>query len=246
MQKEVEMKILTDPHTTAPNISPSRKDDNKALKPRIAVIQEEAQDCKSLVHKLNQEKRERERKRQEFMKAEQEKLNKELEERQRKLEEEKSLLQLEKDRKREEIEKKIKERMELRQLSQQRMVEETKKISKKQKLFLEVERKFTDEQVKEADIIRLEKLKEIKDRHQPVSKDEISEHARKYDDIIRQKREELKQKRGVLDSVNSNPNLNIVEQNVSRPPQYQSSERIKNYKSKFYQDLVEEGREKKD
>ena len=88
LQKEVEMKILTDPHTTAPNISPSRKDDNKALKPRIAVIQEEAQDCKSLVHKLNQEKRERERKRQEFMKAEQEKLNKELEERQRKLEEE--------------------------------------------------------------------------------------------------------------------------------------------------------------
>ena len=51
------------------------------------------------------------------------------------------------------------------------MVEETKKISKKQKLFLEVERKFTDEQVKEADIIRLEKLKEIKERHQPVSKD---------------------------------------------------------------------------
>ena len=95
------------------------------------------------------------------------------------------MLQIEKDRKREEIEKKIKERMELRQLSQQRMVEETKKISKKQKLFLEVERKFTDEQVKEADIIRLEKLKEIKDRHQPVSKDEISEHARKYDDIIR-------------------------------------------------------------
>ena len=38
LQKDVEMKILTDPHTTAPNISPSRKDENKALKPRIAVI----------------------------------------------------------------------------------------------------------------------------------------------------------------------------------------------------------------
>lgn len=149
------------------------------------------------------------------MKAEQEKLNKELEERQKKLEEEKALLQAEKERKREEIEKKIKDRIEQRQISQQRMVEETKKISKRSKLFLEVERKFTDEQVKEAEKQRLEKLREIKEKHQPVSKDDIVEHARKYEDIIRQKKEELKQKRGVLDSVNSNPNLNMPEQNIS-------------------------------
>jgi hypothetical protein len=55
--------------------------------------------------------------------------------------------------------------------------------------------------------LRNDLLKEIKAQHQPVSKDEIVNHARKYEDIIRQKREELRQKRGVLDSVNSNPNI---------------------------------------
>lgn len=67
------------------------------------------------------------------------------------MEEEKALAQAEKDRKREEIERKIRERVEERQRSQQRMVEETRKIAKRggKPLFMEVERKYTDEQVKE-------------------------------------------------------------------------------------------------
>ena len=141
------------------------------------------------------------------MRQEQEKLNRELEERQRKIEEERAQLMAEKDRRREEIEKKIRDRIEQRQISQQRMVEETKKISKKPKLFVEIEKKYTDEQIREVERQRVEKLKEIKAQHQPVSKDEIVSHARKYEDIIRQKREELRQKRGILDSVNSNPNI---------------------------------------
>ena len=127
-----------------------------------------------------------------MMKQEQEKLNKELEERQRKIEEEKTAQIMEKDKRREEIEKKIKDRIEQRHISQQRMVEETKKISKKPKLFVELEKKYTDEQIKEVERQRIEKLKEIKAQHQPVSKDEIVSHARKYEDIIRQKREELR------------------------------------------------------
>ena len=87
------------------------------------------------------------------------------------------------------------------------MVEETKKISKRSRLFIDIERKFTDDQMREAEKQRLEKLREIKERNQPISKDEIVEHARKYEDIIRQKKEELKQKRGVLDSVSSKSNL---------------------------------------
>ena len=47
-------------------------------------------------------------------------------------------------------------------MSQQRMVEETKKISKKPKLFVELEKKYTDEQIKEVERQRIEKLKEIK------------------------------------------------------------------------------------
>ena len=72
------------------------------------------------------------------------------------------------------------------------MQEETKKISKKPKLFIEIEKKYTEEQIKEIERQRIEKLKEIKAQHQPVSKDDIINHARKYEDIIRQKREELK------------------------------------------------------
>ena len=72
------------------------------------------------------------------------------------------------------------------------MQEETKKISKKPKLFIELEKKYTEEQIKEIERQRIEKLKEIKAQHQPVSKDDIINHARKYEDIILQKREELK------------------------------------------------------
>ena len=72
------------------------------------------------------------------------------------------------------------------------MQEETKKISKKPKLFIELEKKYTEEQIKEIERQRIEKLKEIKAQHQPVSKDDIINHSRKYEDIIRQKREELK------------------------------------------------------
>jgi hypothetical protein len=101
------------------------------------------------------------------------------------MEEEKSLMNLEKERRREEIQNKIKERIENRQMSQKRMIEETKKISKKQKLYIEIEKKFTDESSKEAEQKRLEKLKEIKAMHQPVSKDDIISHARKYEEVIR-------------------------------------------------------------
>ena len=45
------------------------------------------------------------------------------------------------------------------------MIEETKKISRKGKLFLEVEKKFSDEQFREAERQRQEKLKEIRERH---------------------------------------------------------------------------------
>lgn len=69
--------------------------------------------------------------------------------------------------------------------------------------------------------------------------DDIQSHARKYEDIIRQKKEELRAKRGGLEIVQA-PLQNISVQ------QHESSERIKNYKSKFYRDLLEEEKELKD
>ena len=80
------------------------------------------------------------------------------------------------------------------------MIEETKRISKKPKLYQEIEKKFTEEQLKEVDKERLDKLKEIKELRKPVSKDDIENHSRKYDDLMRQKKEELRKKRGGLDT----------------------------------------------
>jgi hypothetical protein len=65
------------------------------------------------------------------------------------------------------------------------MIEETKKISKKPKLYMELEKKFTEEQLKEMEKERLEKLKELKEVRKPVSKDDIENHSRKYDDLMR-------------------------------------------------------------
>lgn len=65
------------------------------------------------------------------------------------------------------------------------MVEETKKISKRTKVYEELGKKFEDENKQEVDQKRLEKLREIKALHQPVSKDDIMSHARKYEEVIR-------------------------------------------------------------
>lgn len=73
--------------------------------------------------------------------------------------------------------------------------------------------------------------------------DDIQSHARKYEDIIRQRKEELRAKRGGLEIVQT-PLENMSVQQLG--PHHESSERIKNYKSKFYRDLLEEEKELKD
>lgn len=106
------------------------------------------------------------------------------------------------------------------------MVEETKKVGKKDKLYLQIEKKFNDEHTQEEERKRSEKLKEIKELRKPVRSEDIESHSRKYEDVIRQKREELRKKRGML-------NLDIAEPML-------------NYKSKFYEDLVQQKKETKE
>lgn len=65
------------------------------------------------------------------------------------------------------------------------MIEETKKISKKPKMYLEIEKKYTDEQLKEVEKEKLEKLKEIKESMKPIRKEDLESHSRKYEDLIR-------------------------------------------------------------
>ena len=200
--KDIDIVLAHNASQVALGNSPKIGDgDTKPSKVITAQNQEQAIECKNLVVKLNHERKEREKKRQELLKLESDKLAKEVEERQRKIDDDKSYIEAEKVRKKEEIEKKIKDRIDQRQISLQRMVKETKRISKRSKLYEEIEKKFTEDQTKETEAIRFEKLKEIKAQHVSVTRDDISNHARKYEDIIRQKKEELRAKRGGLEII---------------------------------------------
>lgn len=79
------------------------------------------------------------------------------------------------------------------------MKEQTKKGTTKNRLYLELEKKYEEEHLKVQEQERQEKLKKIKDQYKPVSKDEIEYHSRKYDDLLRQQKDELRRKRGVFD-----------------------------------------------
>lgn len=79
------------------------------------------------------------------------------------------------------------------------MIIETKKITKKPKMYQEIEKKFSEEQIRELEKERFEKLKEIKESHKSINKDDIESHSKKYDDLMRQKKEELRIKRGGLE-----------------------------------------------
>lgn len=78
------------------------------------------------------------------------------------------------------------------------MLEETKKIAKKPKLYMELEKKYTEEQVREQERERVEKLREIREQYRPINRDDFESHQRKYEQLIRQKKEELNRKRGGL------------------------------------------------
>ena len=104
------------------------------------------------------------------------------------------------------------------------MVEETKKLGKKPKMFEELERKYVQEAGVEQELKRLEKMKEIREKMQPIDRGEIEHHARKYEEVIRQKKDELKRKRGgLMDS------------------QYDSANDVTKqvHKSRFYTELLD-------
>ena len=63
-----------------------------------------------------------------------------------------------------------------------------KRISSKRRLYLELEQKFAEEEMREKEQQRLERLQEIKQIFRPLSKDELNQHAKKYDDLIRRKK----------------------------------------------------------
>ena len=82
-----------------------KPDDDKKTKEAIT------DEAKLLVKKINEEKREREKRKQELLRLEQEKLAKEIEDRQKKLEEDQMKKDEEKLKKREDAEKRIQQRI---------------------------------------------------------------------------------------------------------------------------------------
>jgi len=158
------------------------------------------------------------------MKAEQEKLNKEIEEREKKALEERQLKEQEKERKREDIERRIREKEEERLKQQEIMKEETKRIGRNRRLYMDMEKRF-EEEAREKEKEREAKLAELKNQFKPVSKDSINEHSKKYQDVLSAKKEELRRKRAMM---------------------CDSAEPRHNYRSKFYEQLLDSEKESKE
>eukprot|EP00347_Sterkiella_histriomuscorum_P014280 403361483 len=189
-------------------------------------FQERQQETRQFVKKLNIEKKQREMIKAQKAKMLEMQFQQDIIDRQLKLEYELKKKDLDLQKKREETEKRIQDRIQKRYQSHQRMIEETRKISHNPKLYKEIEQQFSYQQQLEEEE-RLQKLQQIREQYQPKSnfREEIEGHYRKYDEIIREKRDEYKRKRGGFDQPSSSQN-DIVK-----------------YKSKFYEEQVHQDRE---
>ncbi|CDW91151.1 UNKNOWN [Stylonychia lemnae] len=194
------------------------------------IIQDQSQpvDNRLFVKKLNQERKLREQLKAQKARLAEQRYQEEIEERQRKLEEDLQKREIDRERKREETEKRIQDRLQQRYLSQQKMIVETKKISHNPKLYREFEEKFAQVQ-QQLEHERLQKLQQMREQYVPKNnfKDHMDGQFRKYDDILREKKDELRRKRGAFEN----------------PQQQYSQNDINKYKSKFYEEQIAKDRE---
>jgi len=150
-------------------------------------------DCQSFVRKINREKRERQMRMDEIRKKEEEKLNAELDMNRAQEQYKIAQKELKINRKQAELERKIHERQENRQKSIQDMIIRTKAIRKShQRLF-----QFAGVPHELASIDRLEQEEKYKIQEKAMR---IKEQSSKYDEIIRQQKEQLRMARGGLGS----------------------------------------------
>ena len=123
----------------------------------------------------------------------------------------------------------------MRQMSQVRMAEETRKLTKRPKLYQELEKKFEEgQQILEQE--KLEKLKEMKMQYKQggysygIENEDMGRG--KYDELLRDRKNEYKRKRGGLD--------------LAGVADYDSGSGLPHqYKSKFYDEVVSQEKEQK-
>lgn len=73
------------------------------------------------------------------------------------------------------------------------MLEETKKVQRNP-LFKQIKQKYEEDEESEIDK-RKRHLQSLRDLRQPLNRDEILEHSKKMDEIVKEKAEERKNKR---------------------------------------------------
>eukprot|EP00347_Sterkiella_histriomuscorum_P020948 403335841 len=151
------------------------------------------QEIEELMNKLHEEKKARkERKRKERIEklAEQ----KRLEELRSKKKQDKEHKEIEEKRKK--ISDTIHKIKEDRQQSISQMLEETRKVQKNP-LYRQIEQKFHEDEESEIEK-RKRHLQSLRDLRQPLNREEILEHGKKMDDIVKEKQEERKKSRIAL------------------------------------------------
>ena len=108
----------------------------------------------------------------------------------------------------------------------------------KHRLYIEYDKKYKEEEIKEKERQKMERLEAIKNLYRPLTKEELDEHTKKYDDLMKQKREEYRRKRGDLD-ISRN-----YDSSDGAPPK--RGPHSINYKSKFHDMLLQEDRDFKE
>jgi hypothetical protein len=109
-----------------------------------------------------------------------------------------------------------------------------------QRLYVHMQKNFEDQVVKREEEEREAKLRELKQSRQPVSRSGIAAHQQKYQDILRQKKEQLKNQRdglgyGSADNVNQN--------DYGGETEYPTEHAKKGFKAKILADVKRQDRE---
>ena len=103
-------------------------------------------------------------------------------------------------------------------------------MKRKTRLYLEYEKKYLEEESKRIEEHRNGRITEIKNIFRPLTKEELDEHTKKYDQLIKAKRQEYKNKLGGLNqsrNYESSDNAGVSGSGLA-------------YKSKFHEILRQE------
>eukprot|EP00347_Sterkiella_histriomuscorum_P004265 403361109 len=160
-------------------------------------FQKQVQDSKQLVKRLQEERKEREQKKIQQQKLEQERRYKDEEEKMRQLEEEAFKKEEEKRKKLEEMQRKIQEKEMERMKSKQDGHVKVKHVINAQPLYKQFEEKYQKEVEMPHLELKKKQLEELRNFYKPIQRQDLQEHALKYEQIRSVKQEESRKQRDI-------------------------------------------------